>query len=167
MISWCHWSRTLAEGGGICLVPLTANSRFPKSYIMYGPGAALSFTNDPNVRLRGGFLEILGTPQYPKLGMDSYAGWLCYLLKSDLMFVKRFPTYPNRVYNEMAAITVCIYYFKDIMCELEPMGPMERIAPGASASFTEDWWLLPYPFPGKAANLNLDEISREVERQAR
>jgi hypothetical protein len=167
-VSWCHWSRTLAEGGGICLIPLTENSRFPNRYVRYGPGPVMNFLPvDPNVRVQNGFLEILGTPQEPKLGMDSYAGWLCYLLKSDLMFVKRFPTYPDRVYNEIAAITVCVWYFKDRMCELEPIGPRERLLPGASASFTEDWWLLPHAFPGKTAEVNLDEISRMVERHAR
>ena len=122
--------------------------------------------DDRNVRARNGFLEILGTPQEPKLGVDSYAGWFCYLMKNDLMFVKRFPTYPERVYNEIATFTVCVWYFKDIMCELEPIGPKESLIPGASASFTEDWWLLPYAFPGKA-DVNLDEVSRTVESQAR
>ena len=42
----------------------------------------------------------------PKLGMDSYAGWFCYLMKNDLMFVKRYPTYPDRVYNEVAGLTI-------------------------------------------------------------
>ena len=167
-LSCCHWSRTLAAGGGICLVPLTADSRFPKGYMMYGPGAVLNYSpEDRNIRVRNGFLEVLGTPRQPKLGLDSCAGWFCYLLKSDLMFVKRFSTYPERVYNELAGFTVCLYYFKDIMCELEPMGPQERLAPGASASFTEDWWLLPYAFPGKAADVNLDDVSRTVESRAR
>jgi hypothetical protein len=88
-------------------------------------------------------------------------------MKNDLMFVKRFPTYPSRVYNEMAALTVAIWYFKDLMCELEPIGPMERIAPGQSAAFTEVWWLLPCKSPLDAGKVEPDEISRIVERQAR
>ena len=36
--------------------------------------------------------------------MDTYAGWFAYLMKKDLMFVKRFPTYPDRVYNEVAGL---------------------------------------------------------------
>ena len=166
--TWCHWSRTLAEGGGICLIPLTPNSRFPNQYIMYGPGPVMNYRpKDPNIKVRKGFLEITGTPEFPKLGMDSYAGWFCYLMKNDLMFVKRFPTYPDRVYNEMAAITISIYYYKTTFCELEPIGPMEKIAPGRSASFTEQWWLLPYPFPGPGSEVDLDEVARRVDREAR
>jgi len=167
-ISCCHWSRTLAEGGGICLIPLTPDSRFPKNYLMYGPGSVMDFQpEDPSIRVRDGFLEILGTPARPKLGIDSYAGWFCYLLKNDLMFVKRYPVYPDRVYNEMAGLTISICYFQDKMCELEPIGPRERLAPGESASFTEEWWLVPHTFPGEDAAVDLKQVSRLVQEQAR
>jgi hypothetical protein len=157
----CHWSRTFAVGGGICLVPVTPGSRFPKGYLMYGPGPVMNFKpEDPNIRMRDGFLEILGTPQRPKLGMDSYAGWFCYLMRNDLMFVKRFPVYPERVYCEMAGLTISIWYNKNEMCELEPIGPRETLAPGASASYSEEWELLPYRFPQGADVADLGEIKR-------
>ena len=162
---WCHWSRTLARGGGIALIPLKGFSRFPNKYIMYEPKSLIDYApRDPNIRFRDDFLEILGTPRQPKLGMDSYAGWLCYLTTNDLMFVKRFPTYPDRVYNEVAAITISIWYFKDIMCELEPIGPMENIKPGQSASFTETWWLLPHEFPQDRTQVNTGQIADMIRR---
>ena len=165
---WCHWGRTLAKGGGICVIPLTPNSRFPNQYIMYGPGRVMHYQpEDPNIRVRDGFLEIVGTPQYPKLGMDSYAGWLCYLMPNDLMFVKRFHTYPDRVYSEMAALTISIWYYRDTMCELEPIGPRETLAPGESASFTEAWWLLPYPFPEQGDEVDLEDVTKRVDQEAR
>jgi len=165
---WCHWSRTLAEGGGICLIPLTANSRFPNKYIMYEPRSVINYRpEDSNIRVRDGFLEIIGTPKYPKLGMDSYVGWLCYLTKNDLIFVKRFPTYPDRVYNEVAGLTISVWYYKDMMCELEPIGPMESIAPGEEVSFTEQWWLLPYGFPAYDKRVDLKEVTQIVQTQAR
>jgi hypothetical protein len=167
-VDTCHWSRTLAVGDGICLVPLTEPSRFPKSYLMYGPGPVMNYQpEDPNIRLRDGFLEVLGTPARPKLGIDSYAGWFCYLLQNDLMFVKRYPAYPDRVYNEMAGLTISIWYFQNKMCELEPIGPRERLAPGQSASFTEDWWLLPHAFPRQRNAVDLAEVRQIVEQQAR
>jgi len=160
----CHWSRTLAVGGGIVLIPLTPNSRFPKNYIMYGPGPVMNFQpEDPHIRIRGRFLEVLGTPANPKLGLDSAAGWFAYLMPSDLLFVKRYPVYPDRVYGEMAGLTISIWYFKDEMCELEPIGPREMLAPGASASFTEEWELLPYRFPGATSGANLEEVERLAE----
>jgi hypothetical protein len=144
----CHWSRTFGLGHGICVVPLTRPSRFPNSYIMYGPGPTMDFKPvDPNIARQHGYLVVLDTPQRPKLGLDSYAGWFAYLMPNDVAFVKKFPTYPDRVYNEMAALTISLWYFRDLVCELEPIGPREVLAPGESASFTETWWLVPYSFP--------------------
>ncbi|MCE5252504.1 hypothetical protein LLG96_20065 [bacterium] len=151
-----HWSRTFAEGGGICLVPLGTRSRFPLGYIIYGPGPVLNYRHDehPNVRVRDGFLELLGTPPQPKFGVDSYEGWLGYITRSNLLFVKKFPVYPERAYGEVAAYTISLWYNKEEMCELEPIGPTEFLKPGQSASFTEDWWLFPYDYPAdKTADL--------------
>ena len=164
---WCHWSRTLAQGHGICLIPLTPNSRFPKNYVMYGPGSVINFKpNDPNLRTRDGFLEIIGPPEHAKLGMDSHAGWFAYLMRNDVLFVKRYKTYPDRAYNEMAALTISIWYKDDEVCELEPIGPKENITPGQSTRFTEDWWLLPHPFPADGTDVDLNAVTDLVEHSA-
>ena len=165
---YCHWSRTFAVGGGICVIPLTAPRRFPHGYVMYGPDAAIQFRpQDPQIRIREGFLEILGAPRYPKLGMDSYAGWFGYLMKNNLLFVKRFAVHPDRVYNEVAGLTTSIWYPDGPMCELEPIGPRERLAPGQSASFTETWWLLSHAYPAPGAKIDLQKLSAQVAGQAR
>lgn len=161
---WCHWSRTFALGNGICVIPLTPPSRFPNSYVMYEGGGILIAPEDPSIRQREGFLEIVDVPRLPKLGMDSYAGWFAYVMRNDLMFVKRFPTYPERVYNEVAGLTISIWYPQDRRVELEPIGPRERIAPGESASFTEVWWLLPFEFPDSGQEVDLKQLEATVER---
>ncbi|MHB9029589.1 MAG: alpha/beta hydrolase-fold protein, partial [Candidatus Latescibacterota bacterium] len=167
----CFWSRTLAEGGGIALVPLTPGSRFPRGYIVYEPASGPKYLNfrpddHPSTRVRDGFLEILDAPPFPKHGIDTFAGWLGYLTRSSLLFVKRFPVYPERVYGEVTSYTVCIWYKDDVRTELEPIGPWEWLAPGKSSSFSEDWWLLPYEFP-KDKNVNLMAFTRFVEEKAR
>ncbi|MDA1232265.1 MAG: hypothetical protein O2856_15940, partial [Planctomycetota bacterium] len=156
-VEYCHWSRTFAVGRGICVIPLTMPSRFPKSYVMYEEGSLINFApDDPNIRVRDGFLEILGTPRKPKLGMDSYAGEIAYLSPNDLLFVKRFKTYPDRVYNEAAGLTISIWYPDNAMIELEPIGPRERLQPGEEASFTEEWFLSEMPFP-KDRNVDMEK----------
>ncbi|MEE2659915.1 MAG: hypothetical protein VX733_15525 [Candidatus Latescibacterota bacterium] len=160
---WCHWSRTFGLGGGIVLIPLEGQSRFPERYVMYGPGPVMNYRpNDPNIRVRDGFLEILGPPQRAKLGMDSYAGWFSYLTKNDLMWVKRYPVYRDRVYNEMAGLTISIWYNKEQMTELEPIGPREVLGPGESSSFTEDWWLLSHPYPEMGSEVDLEAVVKVV-----
>jgi hypothetical protein len=165
---YCHWSRTFALGGGICVIPLTEPSRFPNGYVMYEPQSLINFRPvDPKIQKTGGFLVIHGAPQQPKLGMDTAAGWFAYLMKNDLMFVKRFAVDPERPYNEVAGLTMSIWYPNGPMCELEPIGPREKIAPGQSASFTETWYLVPQQFPKDGKLESPEPIGKIVEGAAK
>lgn len=161
---WCHWSRTFAQGEGICVIPLAGQSRFPNKYVMYEEGALINARPvDPNIRIRDGFLEILAAPRKPKLGFDSYAGWMAYAMKNDLLFVKKFKTYPDRVYNEAAGLTISVWYPEGARVELEPIGPRERLEPGQVGAFTEEWWLAPSEFPAAGADLDLGRVTTIVE----
>ena len=84
------------------------------------------------------------------------------MTKAEIL--KKFKVDPDRVYNEMAAITLSIWYFRDKVCELEPIGPMELLAPGACAAFTEEWWLVPYAFPALRAAVDLQDVVQVVRR---
>jgi hypothetical protein len=163
----CHWGRSFSPGGGICVVPLGDRpSRFPSKFAMYEDSAVINVkATDDRIRERDGFLEILAPPRKPKLGFDSYAGWLGYVLPSDTLFVKRFPVYPDRVYNEAAGLTLSVWYPTGPRIELEPIGPRERLQPGESASFTEEWWLLSHPFPKQGQQLDLKALAEQVEKQ--
>jgi Domain of unknown function (DUF4380) len=147
-VEWCHWSRTFVAGKGICVIPLTAPSRFPNSYVMYEEGSLINMRpEDPHIRVRDQHLEILAAPRKPKLGFDSYAGVMAYFAPSNLLFVKKFTTHPDRVYNEAAGLTISVWYPSGDMVELEPIGPRERLQPGDAAAFTEHWFLRDQPFP--------------------
>ncbi len=167
--SWCHWGRMFAVHGGIGVVPLTPErQRFPKGYIMMrGRDEMLINPEDKNIRRRGDFLEILGPPAEPKLGFDSFAGWFAYQMPNDLAFVKTYKTYPDSLYGEIAGLTISIWYpdaDKIRACELEPIGPMETLLPGARASFTENWHLIPNKFPKQGEQLDLEALAEKVGR---
>ncbi|MBT4482836.1 MAG: hypothetical protein HOC71_04060, partial [Candidatus Latescibacteria bacterium] len=156
---------------GICVVPLTPGSRFPDGYIVYEPKRSPKYMNfrpddHPNIMVSEDFLMITGPPPFPKFGFDSCAGWLGYITQDNLLFVKKFPVYPERVYGEMAAITVSIWYVDD-RCELEPIGPRETLEPGESASFTEDWRLFEYNFPEKDEKVNLEALQKLINEETR
>jgi hypothetical protein len=161
----CHWGRSFSPGGGICLIPLGSRpSKFPAKYAMYEDSAIINVRNtDEKIRERDGFLEILSPPRKPKLGFDSSAGWLGYLMPNDTLFVKVFTTYPDRVYNEAAGLTLSVWYPTGPRIELEPIGPRERLQPGESASFTESWMLLPFPFPKDGAQVDLNKLQDLVK----
>lgn len=166
--AYCHWSRTFAIGGGRVFIPLTSPSRFPNRYVMYEDRHLVNMKpDDPNIRERDGFLEIVAAPRKPKLGMDTTAGWFGYLMPNDLLFIKQFPVDKDRVYNEAAGLTMSIWYPNAPMCELEPIGPRERLRPGEAASFTETWWLLPMDFPQADEPVDLRQLKQRVAAECR
>jgi hypothetical protein len=161
---YCHWGRSFSPGGGICLIPLAGKSRFPSKYAIYEDNGINVKDNDPKIRERDGFLEILAPPRKPKLGFDSYAGWLAYVMPNNALFVKRFATYPDRVYNEAAGLTISVWYPQTgDKIELEPIGPRERLEPGQSASFTEEWSMMEFPYPKEGEQIDLAKLRALVE----
>ena len=166
-VHWSHWSRTFGKGGGICVVPLSKYSAYPKSYVMYNDKQAIEFLpEDPQIEIRDGFFLLKGPPRFPKLGLDSHVGWLAYVTPDDLAFIKKYPTYPNRRYWEMVGMTLSLWYVdnwgegKVSVCEIEPIGPREDIGPGEYASFTEDWYLGEFQFPDDGSDLDLNRLER-------
>ena len=157
----CHWGRSFSPGGGICVIPLGDRpSRFPSKYAMYEEGAIINVRNtDEQIREREGFLEILAPPRKPKLGFDVTAGWLGYVMPNNTLFVKQFKTFPDRVYNEAAGLTLSVWYPTGPRIELEPIGPRERLQPGESASFTEDWSIIPFDYPKAGQRIDLKALS--------
>ena len=162
-VRYCYWGRSFAKGGGISLTPLNPHSRYPRGSIVHGPGSVMDYQPAPekNVRIREGILEIIGPPERPKFGMDSYPGWLAYISRDDLLFVKKFPIFQNRVYGEMAGYTTSIWYNGLDQVEIEPFGPLENIPPGEEASFSVEWYLETYPYPPDR-KANLDEIRKII-----
>ena len=160
---YCHWGRTFVIGGGICLVPLNPKSRYPFGYLLYGPGDVMDYktVEDKNISVREGILEITGPPERAKFAIDACEGWIAYIAKNDLLFTKKFPIYPKRIYGEMAANSVSIWYNRDEMVEIEPIGPMESIEPGKSVSFSEEWNLYEFEYPDNKI-VNLQELKTKL-----
>lgn len=56
-------------------------------------------------------------------------------------------------------LTCCIFYYKDRLVELEPIGPLEELGPGGVASYTETWTLAHFPFPGAGEVVDLAAVT--------
>jgi hypothetical protein len=168
-VRWCHWSRTFAKGGGIVVVPIGEEPRrLPNGYVMYPERHLINLQpEDPMIRRRGDYLEILGPPAFPKLGMDS-TGWLACQLRDNVAFVKVYETPADRAYSEVAAFNTSVWYPDQAMIptvELEPIGPANEIAPGKSAHFTEHWFILENEFPAEGRDLDLEALAAKVQRE--
>jgi hypothetical protein len=132
----------------------------------HAPTPSIELRDETGADGNSRYLIIRDTPPQPKFGVDSYAGWLAYLETNNLCIVKRFPTYPERAYGEVGGYTISLWYFKDTVCELEPTGPREFIKPGKKASFTEEWWLVPYTFP-QDRNVDIPALTAYLEKTTR
>lgn len=170
---WCHWSRTFVVGKGIAVIPLNPTnqmpqSRFPNHYVMYESSTLINMKpEDSAIRKVANSLEIHPTPTKPKLGFDSYAGIIAYQAPNDLLFVKKFNTYPNKVYNEAAGLTISVWYPDRDMVELEPIGPREILQPDESATFTENWYLQPMRFPADRQSVDHNVLQSALDKLPR
>jgi len=84
-----------------------------------------------------------GDPQ--KLGINGYPGWSGYWLDGTL-FVKHAPVVKGAAYPDLG----CAFetFSCDWMLELETLGPLTTLAPGASTEHVETWGFfgdLPHP----------------------
>lgn len=147
-VEYCHWSRTFLRGKGTCFIPLSKFSRYPNHFVRYDDGKSINYKpDDEHVKRVGDCLVITDRPQSPKLGFDSREGWLAYAVPQSHLFVKRFTVFPGRAYNEVAGLTISVWYPEDPLVELEPIGPAEHIEPGKAAAFTETWDFVPLDSP--------------------
>ena len=158
-----HWSRTFAVGGGIVVAPLELPGRYPKAYLNYGPGDVINYLpdDDENIQIKEGHFIITDTPQKAKIALNAKEGWLAYITKSNLLFVKKFHIFKDCKYGEIAANNLSVWYNQHEMCELEPIGPLEYLKPDQESSFTEEWFLLPFDYHNFKTHLNVAKL-REV-----
>jgi hypothetical protein len=159
-----YWGRSLVDRGGITVVPLNPESRFPHGYVTYSGWRTNQISlkpKDPSVTIRDGF-AIVGPGLDTKLGFDGTAGWIAHLSPSGVMFIKRYAVFPDRRYTGVAGLTASLWSDGKSILEIEPLGPEEHLAPGESASFSEDWWLVPYPFPGTVEQVDALAVAMVV-----
>jgi hypothetical protein len=147
---YSHWGRTYVDGGGISITPLNPDSRYPMGYCMFRRQLNL-IDFKPNVEdgieVIDHTLIITQAVSNPKFVMDGQDGWLAYISKKNLLFTKKYKVYPDRVYGDITSATASIFYLEEKGVEIEPIGPQEKILPGKSFKFEEEWWLEEFNYP--------------------
>ena len=130
--------------GGTAILPLPPRGSHPKDLL---PGCSLTlwkYTDMSDPRWTWGRQYLLlrqdssatVTPQ--KIGAAVADGWAAYA-RAGRLFLKTFrhdpaPTYPDR------GCSVEVFTNKD-MLELETLGPLATLSPGATVEHVEHWWL--------------------------
>ena len=143
MVELAPWALTIVAPGGEALVPQEPYRPHAESLLPVRTLALWSYTDLSDERLRFGrrFIRVRSrsTMAEPlKIGASNaqrWAGWH----RDGTLFVKRFPYSSEALYPDLGCNTE-IYTAGDFM-ELESLGPMIRLEPGASVEHLERWSL--------------------------
>lgn len=142
------WALTAMASGGTALLPLgPVGPHGPSSLLPTGSLAFWSYTDlgDPRFAFEPGLVRLrqdpsATTPQ--KIGIRSFDGWLGYLRGPDL-FVKTFA--PDRAARHPDLGSTVEVYTDGRILELETLGPLAVLEPGATVEHVERWRLGPAP----------------------
>jgi hypothetical protein len=143
-IELAPWAVTVMKGGGTAIVPQEPPPPPDTEMLLPVRSMALwAYTNMSDarftfgrryVRLRSD--EAAATPL--KIGFGNKAGWAAYH-RDGTLFVKRFAYENDARYADFGSNNEL--YTNGAMLEVETMGRLQTIAPGASATHVERWGL--------------------------
>jgi hypothetical protein len=135
------WALTMLPLGGVALVPTAA-----PEVTEFTPNRALTmwpYARWDDARLgltpRGILVRADASRPPLKLGTFVHAGWAAYL-RDGVLFVKRFTPRPDRPHADRSSNVEV--YVADAFLELETLGPLERLEPGAETRHVETWEVL-------------------------
>jgi hypothetical protein len=136
------WALTMMRLGGLAILPQTNHKideagLLPNRNLVLWPYTRLS---DPRLHLHDDLVLIEAQPSVPpcKVGYMNRHGWVGYLVGGAL-FVKRFQPQPDQPHVDYGCNAEC--YCSDRFIEVESVGPLVNLAPGASAVYVENWEL--------------------------
>lgn len=139
------WAITACRLGGVAILPLPAAARNPDGLRPNRQVSLWPYSDLTDARLALGNRLILLRAEpgaANKIGTWSDAGWLAYWLEGTL-FVKRYAADRAARYPDSGCNLEC--YVKDTYIELETLGPLGILAPGATTDYDETWELIPSP----------------------
>jgi hypothetical protein len=97
-------------------------------------------------RQRACVIDALPGPAF-KIGVGPDPGRLGYL-RGGVLFLKEVPPRRGVEYADLGAVGQV--YLNDTFCELESLGPITDLEPGASVTHSERWWVEPCKALGQA-----------------
>ena len=132
------WSITQLPLGGQALLPLrmavTGHETRPNRALVLWPYASL---DDPRLHIRDGLVTVDAVPGTDlKVGCLDDSGWVAYV-RDGVAIVRRFEPDPGAPHPDLGCNVET--YCGSRFIELEVLGPMAVLAPGASTTLLEHW----------------------------
>ncbi len=139
LIEVATWGLSVMAAGGLEIIPLPPLGEHPRDLLPNRPMTLWPFTDmtDPRYRWGRKFITLQQDDAGPtKIGLSHRERWLAYY-NSGSLFVKTIEfreggTYPDYGCNFET-------FTNEEMLEVEALGPLGRLAPGASTGHTERW----------------------------
>jgi hypothetical protein len=156
------WALSVMAQGGTAILPLPPRGEHPRDLAPVNTLTMWAYTDMSDPRWTWGEKHILlrqeadpakAKPQ--KIGAWTPDGWVAYA-NGGRLFVKKFAPRPGAAYPDHGC---CVEVFtnKD-MLEVETLGPLVSLAPGACAEHVEDWHL----FRGVPIPASEGDVKRHV-----
>lgn len=135
------WALTVMAQGGTAIIPLPSKGAHRENLLPKTTLALWAYTNmaDPRWTWGSAFIMLRQTDDATsqKVGTLNTQGWAGYVNKNCL-FIKMYDVPEAGVtYPDMGVNTEI--FTNDLFLEVESLSPLHRIAPGESASHTENW----------------------------
>ncbi len=137
------WALSVMNLYGTAVVPLPAFGSHAENLVPVSPLVLWAYTDltDPRWTIGSRYIllqqdPLAGQPQ--KLGLQVSQGWAAYVLDSTL-FVKTFRHDRSGAYPDFGCNTEL--FTDSRMLEVESLGPLTTVAPGAAVTQTEGWHL--------------------------
>lgn len=136
------WGVTMFRQGGVGIFPQPQGPADPAGLLPNRHLSIWSYTHidDPRLTFRDDFILVRAAPALPaiKIGYFNPHGWQGYYL-DGVLFVKRFEALGDARYPDGGCNTET--YCNDRFFELESLGPLAILNPGATVSHNETWEL--------------------------
>jgi hypothetical protein len=134
------WALTVMQGPGRAILPQEPPSN---DLLPVRPVGLWGYTNMADARWKWGaqFVQLACDPAAAapqKFGLGNKPGWAAYC-RDGQVFLKRFPFDPAATYPDFGCNLEC--YTRGDMLEVESLGPLTRLAPGAAVEHIERWYL--------------------------
>jgi hypothetical protein len=139
------WAMTIMRGGGTVILPQEPYGDHPHNLLPVRPLVLWAYTDlsDPRFAIGPKYIRLRVMPdrnEPQKIGIANKPGWAAYH-RGRTLFVKRFP------YDEAARYpdygSNCETFVSGPFVEVETLGALQRLEPGASAEHVEHWYLFP------------------------
>ena len=165
-IELAPWSLSVMAQGGTAILPLPPRGTHPEMLQPTSTITLWAFTDMTDARWNWGAKYILlrqdnnvAKPQ--KVGALVKDGWAAYA-RDNHLFVKLF-RYQESQYPDLGSVVET--FTNDEMLELETLGPVQNLAPGAGAApHIEDWFLFrDVPMPHNDADVERDVLPRVLQ----